>query len=510
MPRNVPATSQPAATRKRIRWILAAAACGLIAVVVVFARPVIHLLGTMAGDVDAREPTPPGQLDDASRLNRTAVAEVWRMPVDQDDPEGQLAALLARAKAEGRRVSIAGARHSMGGHTLYPGGIVIDTHSWNRMQLDEAAGVLTVQSGATWKEVIAYLDARGRSVEVMQSNNSFTVGGSISVNCHGWQFDRPPIASTVRSFRLMQADGTIVRCSREENRELFSLALGGYGLLGVILDVELRVLPNERYRLDQYILPADAALATFEDKIEHQDDVQMVYARMNIVPATLLEEVIINAFHREAGEIPPLGQPGMAELRRAVFRGSAASEYGKELRWSAETKLQPLLAGKAFSRNQLLSEGVEVFENRSSDTTDILHEYFVPRRRVTEFVPAMREVLRRHEPNLLNVTVRVVNEDTDTLLRYADAQMIAFVMLYVQEKTADGEERMQSLTRDLIDTALAHEGRYYLPYRLHATPEQFHRAYPQAREFFRLKRRYDPGGLFQNQFYLTYGLPESK
>lgn len=49
---------------------------------------------------------------------------------------------------------------------------------------------------------------------------------------------------------------------------------------------------------------------------------------------------------------------------------------------------------------------------------------------------------------------------------------------------------MEALTRELIDAALEHEGRYYLPYRLHATPEQFHRAYPQAREFFDLKRKY--------------------
>ena len=73
-------------------------------------------------------------------------------------------------------------------------------------------------------------------------------------------------------------------------------------------------------------------------------------------------------------------------LRRAVFRGSAESGYGKELRWNLETRIQPLLFEKIFSRNQLLNEGVEVFENRSSHSTDILHEYFVPRPRVMEFV----------------------------------------------------------------------------------------------------------------------------
>ena len=84
---------------------------------------------------------------------------------------------------------------------------------------------------------------------------------------------------------------------------------------------------------------------------------------------------------------------------------------------------------------------------------------------------------------------------------------MAFVMLFVQERTPAGEARMQALTRDLIDAAIEHEGRYYLPYRLHATREQFHRAYPQAREFFDRKREYDPEELFQNQFYIKYGKP---
>ena len=57
----------------------------------------------------------------------------------------------------------------------------------------------------------------------------------------------------------------------------------------------------------------------------------------------------------------------------------------------------------------------------------------------------------------------------------------------------------------MIDAALACGGRYYLPYRLHATPEQFDRAYPQASAFFAKKRTYDPDGVFQNQFYLKYG-----
>ena len=139
----------------------------------------------------------------------------------------------------------------MGGHVMTPDGIIIDMLPFNRMELDTTNRVLHVQAGARWNEVIPFLNAHGLSVEVMQSNDDFTVGGSLSVNCHGWQFNRPPIASTVRCFRLMLADGTVVRCSRSENRELFSLVLGGYGLFGIILDADLNIVSNEAYRIER-------------------------------------------------------------------------------------------------------------------------------------------------------------------------------------------------------------------------------------------------------------------
>jgi FAD/FMN-containing dehydrogenase len=88
--------------------------------------------------------------------------------------------------------------------------------------------------------------------------------------------------------------------------------------------------------------------------------------------------------------------------------------------------------------------------------------------------------------------------------------MFGLVMLFHQSRTAAEDAKMQAMTQELIEAALAVGGRYYLPYRLHATPEQFNRAYPQAQQFFQLKRKYDPNELFQNQFYLKYGLPQAK
>lgn len=90
--------------------------------------------------------------------------------------------------------------------------------------------------------------------------------------------------------------------------------------------------------------------------------------------------------------------------------------------------------------------------------------------------------------------------DTDSFLRYADQEMLAFVMLFSQARTPEADNQMELLTRDLVEASLASGGRYYLPYRLHATPDQFHRAYPQAAAFFSKKKQHEPEELFQNQF----------
>jgi len=84
---------------------------------------------------------------------------------------------------------------------------------------------------------------------------------------------------------------------------------------------------------------------------------------------------------------------------------------------------------------------------------------------------------------------------------------LALVLLFMQSRTPDADVRMKAMTRELIDAALDLGGSYYLPYRLHATREQFDRAYPEARRFFDLKRQYDPDELFQNRFYMEYGGP---
>jgi hypothetical protein len=137
-------------------------------------------------------------------------------------------------------------------------------------------------------------------------------------------------------------------------------------------------------------------------------------------------------------------------------------------------------------------------------TTYVLQEYFVPVARFDDFVPKMRDVFRRHHVDVLNVSIRHARPDPGSLLAWAREECFAFVVYYRQGVSQANRDEVRDWTRELIDAALDVGGTYYLPYQLHATDEQFHRAYPRAKDYFTLKRRLDPDYRFRNKLWDRY------
>ena len=78
------------------------------------------------------------------------------------------------------------------------------------------------------------------------------------------------------------------------------------------------------------------------------------------------------------------------------------------------------------------------------------------------------------------------------------------MLFYRQGLDQLAQREVAEWTRDLIDATLRHEGRYYLPYQLHATPDQFERAYPEVAQLRQLKSRVDPQGRFSNSLWQKY------
>ncbi len=447
-------------------------------------------------------------LNDASRLNPVPVARHAVLRPDSDAALIEaLRALLRDAAAEGRPVCVGGARHSMGGQSLMRDGVAASLAA-PLVEVDTARRTMRLRAGTRWREVIAALDPLGFSPTVTQSNHDFSIGGTLSVNAHGWPVPYGPFGATVRSFRLMLADGSVVTCSRRENAELFRLATGGYGLFGIVIDAELDLADNVLLGARHEVMPAAAFAARFT-AVAREAGVRMAYGRLSVARENYLGEAALVSYRPVASQPSPLPPPRTSDafrfLSRAVFRAQTGSDNAKKRRWYLETAVGPrVTARKPVTRNAILNYPVAALADGDRRRTDILHEYFVAPERFADFLGACREIIPPSGQDLLNVTLRHVEADTTSVLSFAPSARVAAVMLFPQAMTEDGEKSMQAMTERLIDRVLALGGSYYLPYRLHARGDQLRQAYPRIEEFVDRKRGYDPQLRFRNMMWEKY------
>jgi hypothetical protein len=202
-------------------------------------------------------------------------------------------------------------------------------------------------------------------------------------------------------------------------------------------------------------------------------------------------------------------------LRDRFFFGlSRRFDWAKSLRWWLQKRVE-LGAGatRVVSRNNAMRPPLaplEFLDYRSSKDTDIIQEYYVPVESFIPFMDRFRAILLEGDMNVLSSTVRYAKPNATPTLAYAPVKdVFAIIQMSNVGLSEEAQAHAADVTRRLVDAAIEHGGTYYLTYQLYPTPEQLHRAYPNAGRAFERKRFYDPGELFSSQFYERYGHAES-
>jgi FAD/FMN-containing dehydrogenase len=448
-------------------------------------------------------PAGPPVVNDVTQINPVVVAKIITPTTTEE--------IVEAVRTHKGPVSIGGGRYSMGGQTASEQALHIDMRQFNKvLAFSKADKTITVQTGIRWRQIQEHVDPHDLSVKIMQTYSNFTVGGSLSVNVHGRYVDSGPLIHSVVSLRVVLPDGTLVDASPGRRPEIFYGVIGGYGGLGVITEATLQLadnvkverttlkLPLARYR--EYFIKniRDSKGAVFHNADIYPDE----YEQVNVVsylktdkPVTVAERLI-----------PKDASYG---LDRFAFWVISEWPFGKEIR---EHIIDPLVFwGESVRwRNYEASYDVAELEPASREkSTYVLHEYFVPVARLEEFVPKMGRVLRAHDVNVINVSIRHAHKDPGALLAWAREEVFAYVLYYKQGTDAESRRKVGVRTRELVDAALSAGGTYYLPYQPHATEEQFLKAYPRAPEFFALKKTLDPQNRFRNKLWDKYYAPAS-
>jgi FAD/FMN-containing dehydrogenase len=439
----------------------------------------------------------PGVVNDITQLNPIRVAEIAE-PRSAED----VGALVA---GHAGPISIGGGRFSQGGQIASDNALFIDMRTLNRiLRIDVTERTITVESGVTWRQMQEAVDPLGLSPAIMQSFCNFTVGGSLSVNCHGDYVGLGPVIESVKSIRIIAADGAIRTASRTENADLFRAAIGGYGGVGAIVEATLDLAENTKLERLTHRMRIDEYAAWHRANVLANDDVVLHHAVIYPDAYTNVAAEVATRTDRPLtidDRLPPMGPPTAVE--RSVLGAVTHSPAGPFIH---ERIYDPLTTRPAVVwRNYEAARDAYSLEPASRErTTYVLQEYFVPVDRLTAFVPRMAEIFRTHNANVLNVSIRHTRADPLSLLSWARGEVYSLVIYYAQATTEDARERVGHWTRELVDAALAEGGSYYLPYQIHATRVQFLAAYPQAPEFFQLKRRLDPDYKFRNRLWEAY------
>jgi FAD/FMN-containing dehydrogenase len=403
-------------------------------------------------------------------------------------------------------ISIGGGRFSMGGQTATENAIQIDMRKYNHIvSFSKEQKEITVQAGIRWRELIQFIDKYDLSVKIMQTYANFTVGGSLSVNVHGRYVGQGPIILSVKSIKVILANGDFVMASATQNQEIFYATIGGYGGIGIIAEVTLSLTDNCKLERSDKVMDIKDYYKYFTSTIRNNDKV--VFHNADIYPNTY-DEIRAISYSKTDKELTIKDRlkpnDGSFAMNRFAIKTVSNSSFGK---WIRKTIINPIYYKNdpVEWRNYEATYDVKELEPSSRNkTTYVLEEYFVPVEKFDSFYPKMIKILKENEVNVMNISIRHAKQDPGSIMAWAKTEVFAFVIYYKQGVADRDKKKVKEWTQQLINAALSEEGSYYLPYQIHATKEQFLKAYPNAKEFFKLKKKYDPDYKFKNKFFDAY------
>jgi FAD/FMN-containing dehydrogenase len=447
-----------------------------------------------------------------SQLNRTRVRELLTPRT-----RNELAQIIRSASQKGLSISLSGCRHSMGGQQFATDSICIDTRSLDRViSFDRERGLIEAEAGIQWPQLIrAYLEAQANRAnqwgiaQKQTGADTFTLGGSLSSNVHGRGLAMKPLISNIESFTLINAEGKSIRCSRDENNELFRVAIGGYGLFGSISSVTLRLVPRQKLRRAVEIVHARDLPKRFEKRIAEKFLYGDFQFSVDENSPDFLQRGVFSCYEPIDEREPIVAEKKLRDddwldLLRFAYtdRGKAFKRYSDyylstngQTYWSDTSQLSAYLPNYA----QKLREKIG-----GDESSLIITEIYVPRTDLPEFLAQAAELLRSNRTIVIYGTVRLIERDDESFLAWAKESYACIIFNLLTLHTPDGIEASARSFRGLIGLATARGGSYYLTYHKFAKPAQVMACYPQFKQFLDLKRKYDPTERFQSDWYRYY------
>lgn len=454
----------------------------------------------------------------------------------------------------------AGMRHSQGGQTAVENGHMLVMETMRKVgpvYPDSSAPggySIEVEAGATWSDIHRVVCTHGLAPIVQQSSAHFTIGGSLSVDCHGRDIRYGTMADTVNWVEVLLPGETIPTKAFPESA-LFRAVVGGYGACGLILRASLKLdknwvmgrevlkaadlseyagqlwrLEKGSFALKDVVRNTGETVETIKRPVHMHFAWANVFEKNNYLKQFLPHYGFVDRFspagasheHGLGRGIPPSALKsegwGTSEIMRAAWDAAKIKpKFGADL-WG-KLKESSKKASYDQSRLDYLREDI-VFTSSMTDgrSADLLQEYFIPVGRFQSFMESLaKEIpLGFSDVKILSCTIRYLQASKVKLPPFMSymprEKSMVSVAIEVNVKVrpeAHGEEKEKDegkvpihyvpvksacdKLRKAIEAAIGAEndGSFYLPYRLFASHNQIRRAYPGFDDFLKNVNTYN-------------------
>ncbi len=401
--------------------------------------------------------------------------------------ESELVGAVRGAARRGIRVRAAGAGHSFT-DCACTDGVMIDTSRMNRiLAVDRERRTATVEAGIRLYELGPRLAEAGLALENQGDIDRQSISGAIATATHGTGITLPNLPAQIVGLRLITARGEALDIDAERDRKTYLAARVSIGALGIISAVTVQCVPLYTLHRHDAPLPLGETLERLDQHVAENDHFEFF-----VFPYT---EIALTRRMRRSNEEPSPPARWKRLLEEQLLENNvlgAICRVGR-LAPSLAPRLNRFVAG-AVSESHVEDRPFRVYATRRAVRFTEM-EYAIPRQHAREAVERVLELVpRRSLPILFPIEVRFSAPD-EAYLSTAQGRETCYIAVHQYS----GME-FESYFRAVEEIMDSYGGRPHWGKRHYQRAATLRERYPDWDRFQQVRARFDPGGVFANDY----------
>jgi FAD-linked oxidoreductase len=350
------------------------------------------------------------------------------------------------------------------------------------LKVDPIKKTASFYGGTTLGETGPVLADHGQGLFNMPDVDHQTLAGAISTATHGTGRSLGSLSSYVESLTLITATGEELRCSANENPDLFSAAQVGLGAMGVISGITLKNMDAYKLKRDAFWLPIDEVMAASDSLSKDNRHFEFFY--FPFTGMTLVDTLNVTT--------EPVGSTEEIDGNSGIMDLKAARDY---LSWSP--KLRELIVGGYLKTQASVTRVDHSYAIYANDRNVRFNEmeYHLPLDNGMKALGEVIQIIERDFPEVFfPIECRYIKSESAWLSPFYERDAISIaVHRYF-------EEDFKALFKAIEVILQKHGGRPHWGKVNTFTAAQCRQAYPKWQEFLDVRQQYDPTGKFLNVY----------